>query len=219
MNPSETAASSSARTEFLRRTGYTELDLAIFAAAQPEEAKSYFDESLVDAFTYSWRSLAAIVDEIPTGLDFESVEAASRGGWLRGEFRNWGYLFLSAWLSSNGKAPLLCKLYSPIESQWGVPSAHWRLGDSPRVYRLEELALQERLVAVAREDAEDPCDEYPQLVVKSPNIGPQCAVDGGALILLLPGYGFHHGKLEFIGIGHDEWLSQQRLHDLHQGQE
>jgi hypothetical protein len=25
--------------------------------------------------------------------------------------------------------------------------------------------------------------------------------------------------LEFIGIGHDEWLSQQRLHDLHQGQE
>jgi hypothetical protein len=185
-------------------------------AARPNEAKEYFDESLVAAFQYSWRTLAIRIGaNVPEHDDYRSLMRAALNGWLAVEFSNWGLIFTTVWMGS-GTRPLLVKLFGAIEGTWHIPSSHWLLRDgTPRAYCLEELALVEREIAQVSESADDPVEEYSTLAVTHPNVGPQHPAEGRVLALLMPGFGFVQGKLEYIKSGHDEWLWQQRMLDCH----
>jgi hypothetical protein len=195
------------RPEHPRRCSHP--DFALFAAANPDEARQYFDESLVAAFHYSWRTLASLVGERVSDDDsYGSVLRAATNPWLHIEFHHWGLILANIWAGI--ERLLVFKLFGALERTWNIPSSHWLLDDgiTPRVYRMEELALEERQIVQPSEDADDPVDEYPTLSVVHPNIGPQHPGESSGLALLMPGYGFVNGKLHYIDVGHDEWVLQ-----------
>lgn len=185
-------------------------DFAIFAAAMPARAREVFEPTLLDAFEYSWRSLATQVGQVPERLDFASLLAVSADVWLAREFRNWGDLLGMIWVSGPAAEPLVFKSYPSAERSWRIAATHWYLEDgTPKVYHLAELALQERLIVEVNEDADDPWDEYPVASVPFPNLGPQLAEDEGLVLLLYPGFGFRGGEIHYCGSEHDEWASQR----------
>lgn len=185
-------------------------DMAIFAAGMPEAAREVFDESLLDAFEYSWRSVAAKVGELPAKVDLEWAKGAAGWGWLSHEFRSWGDLLAVLWAWPSDREPLVTKCYPADQERWAIPRAHWYLGDGvPKVYRLEELVLCERIFAEVDADADDPWDVYPALTVPNPNLGPQFAEDEGLVLPLPAGWGFRGRERSYFGENHDE-LRRQR---------
>ncbi len=193
-------------------TALASRDMAIFAAGMPEAARDVFDASLLDAFEYSWRSLAARVGEVPKKVDLEWAKGAAESGWLSHEFRSWGDLLAALWAWPTDREFLVTKCYPADQERWAIPSAHWYLADgTPKVYRLEELVVCERVIAEVDEDVDDPWDAYPGLTVSHPNLGPQFAEDDGLVLPLPAGWGFRGRERSYCGEDHDELRRQRTL--------
>ena len=67
-------------------------DFAIWAAFYPKQARLYFS-SVLDAFEYSWKTLAEITGEKPTGDIFQFVKSIDYDPWFKQEFGQWGMIF------------------------------------------------------------------------------------------------------------------------------
>jgi hypothetical protein len=190
-------------------------DFAIWAAFAPQEARGWFDEALMNAFEYSWRSLLPWVPAVGARMtppEFARLEPAHRT--LHREFRGWGNLFFwGAWAGLNDE-PLLFKILPPAAKRAPI-ARHWVLPDgrTPRVYRFDEIAFQERefLPEVDQDDDEDG-DATLKRELQRANIGIQWADDCGELALLHKGFGFdREGSVTFVALDHSEWSKQHSM--------
>lgn len=154
----------------------------------------------VGPFEYSWKTLAEITGEKPTGDIFQFVKSIDYYPWFKQEFNQWGMIFSSLWVyPPQNSEPLIYKLISQYFKGWKISEA-WQCEDgfTPKVYPFAELAFRERSIFILDEDVDYLKEDEARLIdVKFLNIGSQFLEDSSRLLFLQAGWGFNGWKKSF----------------------
>ncbi|NNC17831.1 hypothetical protein HJC22_19135 [Corallococcus exiguus] len=183
---------------------------AMWAAFAEPEARKVFSGVLLDVFSYSWRTLASLAGYSRLPVSARQAEEEIQGE-LRAELTSWGELLGMVWRLCPDEEPVVYKLFGSEVAGWPA-FRPFRLTDgvTPRVFRFEELAFNERAYVLQNSEWDDPDDEWLRVRPQAVNLGTQLQVDNSLLLALPRGYGFNSaGSLSFIALGHDEWQRQQ----------
>lgn len=196
------------------------VDFAIWCALHPKTARRYFSSILMDAFEYSWKTLAVKTGEIPKGSLKDFADDIDSYPWLQKEFDLWGIVFSYLWVNPQPDfEPVLYKTTPKNEKDWQINKA-WTCEDglSPKVYKFSELAFLDRSIYIVSDHyvAEDDIDyldnEQARLVdVGVPNIGTQLIENTSGMGLLFENFGFDEkGGITWKKLRHNEYLNQRK---------